>query len=147
MTGISSKSGFTLIETLVAIVILTIAVFALYGLQTTAIRGNATARSLTTASNWARSNIEQLLAQDYEDLADGNGTNDGCAGLDDMPTSDGSDLSDPIYQVYWNIANDCTLVNIPAATQIPKHIRVIVTRDALGVQNKLVFDYIKQNTI
>lgn len=154
MNKLAEKSGFTLIETLVAIMVLTIAVFSLYSMQTTAIRGNATANSLTIASNWARDRVEKLLAKDYTDpeLADGNGTTDGCAGLDDWPNSDGMDNDDAIYKIYWNVANDCTMTDIPSAAkpeeeQKPKHIRVIVTRENLGIQKTLVFNYIKQNTI
>lgn len=152
MNKLTEKSGFTLIETLVAIVILTIAVFTLYSMQTTAIMGNATANSLTTASNWARDRAERLLAKEYNDpdLTDVNGN--GCAGLDDWPNSDYKDNDDAIYKVYWNVANDCTLTDILDATvtaeeQKPKHLRIIITRENLGIQKTLVFNYIKQNTI
>lgn len=150
MNKLNDKSGFTLIETLAAVAILTIAVFSLYSMQTTAIRGNATANSLTTASNWARDRIEKVMAVKYTDLVDIN--DNGCAGLDDWPNSDYQDIDDDIYKVYWNVANDCTLTGIADAAvaedeQKPKHLRIIVTRENLGIQKTLVFDYIKQNTI
>ncbi len=150
MNKLTENSGFTLIESLVAIAILTIAVFTLYSMQTTAIRGNATANSLTTASNWARDRAEKLMAEKYTDLEDVN--DNGCAGLDDWPNSDYKDNDDAIYKVYWNVANDCTLTDIyDAATaeqeQKPKHLRIIITRENLGIQKTLVFNYIKQNTI
>ena len=152
MNKFKEEGGFTLIEALAAIGILTIAVFTLYSMQTTAIRGNATASSLTTASNWARDRVEKLMALEYvdDDLVDVNG--DGCAGLNNWPDSDKKDETDPIYKIYWNVANDCTMTDIPAAAvaedeQKPKHVRVIVSRENLGVQKTLVFNYIKQNTI
>lgn len=150
MNKLTDKSGFTLIETLVAIAILTIGVFSLYSMQTTAIRGNAAANSLTTASNWARDRVEKVMAVKYSDLEDSNGN--GCAGLDDWPNSDYKDNDDAIYKLYWNVANDCTLVDIPSAAvaveeQKPKHVRIIVTRENLGIQNRVVFNYVKQNTI
>ncbi len=145
MIKFSDKSGFTLVEILVAIVILTVAIFSMYAMLTTAIRGNATARSLTTASNWARYTIEELLSQEYEDIEDSNGN--GCTGLGDFPASDGSYLDDPIYKIYWNVAYGCTLAEISDDDQQPKHIRVIVTRNALGLKNEIVFNYIKQNTM
>jgi prepilin-type N-terminal cleavage/methylation domain-containing protein len=147
MNKMSDTSGFTLIETLMAIIILTIAVFTMYAMQTTAIRGNATANALTTSTNWGRDQVEQLLAQDYDDLTDGAGDTDGCAGLGDWPGSDGSDLTDPNYQIYWNVANDCTLKNIVDTDIIPKHVRVIVVRNNMGIQKEIEFNYIKQNTI
>ena len=136
MNKLTDKAGFTLVETLVAVIILTIAVFAMYALQTTAIRGNATANSLSTASNWTRDRIEKLLAKDYyhPDLEDGDGANDGRAGLNDWPNSDGRDETDDIYKIYWNIATDGTLTNIVDKKLSPKHIRVIVTREKIGFQ-------------
>lgn len=150
MNKLNDHSGFTLIETLVAIAILTIAIITLYSMQTTAIRGNATANSLTVASNWARDRVEKVMAQKYTDLQDIN--DNGCAGLDDWPNSDYQDVGDDIYKVYWNVANDCTLTDIFDAVvaedeQKPKHLRIIVTRENLGIQKALVFNYIKQNTI
>lgn len=150
MNKYTEQSGFTLIETLAAVIILTIAVFSLYAMQTTAIRGNATANSLTTASNWARDRVERVMAEPYADLED---TNDnGCAGLDDWPNSDYKDNDDANYKLYWNVADDCTLTDILDAAsaeneQKPKHLRVIVVREDLGIQKPLVFNYIKQNTI
>jgi prepilin-type N-terminal cleavage/methylation domain-containing protein len=83
------------------------------------------------------------------DTLNGN-SGDGCNGLNDRvynpgtpSSSDGfisedstklTPLIPPIYKIYWNIAKDCTLINISEATREDqdartKHLRIIVTRD------------------
>src|SRR5712691_1779299 len=54
------NAGFTLIETMFALVILSISLLALAGLQVTALRGNALSRRMTTAVSIAEQKIEQL---------------------------------------------------------------------------------------
>lgn len=68
------EQGFSLIEALVAMLILTIGIFALYSLQITSINGNSKAHVLTVASTWGTDQVEYLLALDYihPDLDNGN---------------------------------------------------------------------------
>ena len=89
--------------------------------------------------------------------------NDECAGLDDYLTDDPAskpadheDTSDEFYTIYWNVADKCSLMDVPGINshealakdiQSPKHIRVFVIRKDQGVKKTLVFNYIKQNTI
>jgi uncharacterized protein (TIGR02598 family) len=150
MDKLTNKSGFTLVETVIAIAVFAIAIIALYGLVTLSIKGNATAITVTTAANWAQDRVEVLLAKDYDhsDLDDGVGQHDDCDGLDDYPglnnwKSDHMDNDDANYTIYWNVANDCTLTAVPD-TQRPKHIRVIVTRKGWAANKKVVLNYIKQ---
>ncbi len=60
-----SQSGFTLIEVLIASVVFSIGILALFSMQITSIKGNAHANALTFSANEARDSIEQLLSQDY----------------------------------------------------------------------------------
>lgn len=62
---IDSQSGFTLIEVLIASVIFSIGILALFSMQITSIKGNAHANALTVSANEARDHIEQFLNQDY----------------------------------------------------------------------------------
>lgn len=167
-TTLTQQNGFTLIEVLMAMAIFTIGILGLFGMQTAAIKENLAANSITTGSAWAMDKVEQLLSLDYDDpaLLDGAGTTSGCAGLDDGPDrpgkpdtlADGSDTSgttEPIYNIYWNVAKDCTLTDIPndsttPENQIyrPKHLRIIVTsNNGSGEKEAAVFNYIKQNVI
>ncbi len=74
-----SDQGFTLIEVMTAIVLLTIGILSLYALHVTSINSNLSASNMTTACNWASDRIEILLSRGYNhsDLEDdnGNGTN------------------------------------------------------------------------
>lgn len=160
----SWSSGFTVIETLMAMAIFTIGILGLFGMQSAAIKENLSANTITTGSTWAVNRIERLLAQNYTDFIDKN--NDGCGGLDnktdataDSGPAETSGTVQPIYKIYWNVAKNCTLirpagssVGIPNALtdkdeQKPKYLRIIVTKVNGNGQETLaaVFNYIKQN--
>ena len=165
----TNQAGFTLIESLIAMAIFTIGILGLFGMQTAAIKENLAANNITTGSTWAVDQVEQLINLPYNDpagqLNDTDG--DGCNGLDDYVTGTGTSqdadhfilgstisTTPPFYNVYWNVAQDCVLSNIPASTlpeedQRPKYIRIIVTRDnGNGIeQQSAIFNYIKQNVI
>ncbi len=159
-----NNNGFTLLETMIALVILAIGLLTYVGLQISAIRGNADAISITGKSNWAADQIERLLVLPYDDLAaldaDGDGTGqdpleegrdgddggpaggDGISnfGLDDATTTtaDGNMTSpDGTYTIFWNVAVDHPLVNMVT-------LKAIVTSRKQGTQQKDVeFQYIK----
>jgi prepilin-type N-terminal cleavage/methylation domain-containing protein len=165
------QAGFTLIETLMAMAIFTIGILALFGMQSAAITQNVVANKITTGSTWATDQVEQLISLPYNHdyLVDGGGTNNGCAGLNDWPdpqqspalTADSqafdvfSSGTTPVYNIYWNVAQDCTLTNIPVAgvkpeeVQRPKHVRVLVTiENGNGTEElKATYNYIKQNIV
>lgn len=64
---ISSESGFSLIEVLVALTIFAIGLLALAGMQMTAIRGNSGAQSLTSATSLAEGTMEWLQSLPADD--------------------------------------------------------------------------------
>jgi len=139
----SNEAGFTLIEVIVALAILTIGVLAVNAMQTTAVKGNMTASDITIASTWAADKVEQIFGMDYEDDAvchdeDDNPfylidyTADGTAGLDDMANEAdsnrcGPDYSSPdgLYKIDWNVAEEFPMPNT-------KTVHVIVTNKVSG---------------
>ena len=154
-----SQSGFTLIETLVAIGLLTIGILSLYSMQVSAIQGNSHANQLTTSANWAADRIEILLGRPYTDPLLNDTSGDGVAGLgntlvgavvaadylytqdalgNDVITANG--LAAPAnaipYSIYWNVAVDATTPNT-------KTIRVITIWNDRGQQKSTVVDYVK----
>ena len=62
ITPLKNEQGFTLIEALIALFVLTVGVLGMMTLQTTAIRSNYRASTMTTASTVAAGQLEQLRA-------------------------------------------------------------------------------------
>jgi type IV pilus assembly protein PilV len=70
--GVFQRSrGFSLLELLVALAILSVGLFALAGLQKTAIEGNAASRNLTSAVFLAEAKMNELQAKGYSNLSPG----------------------------------------------------------------------------
>ena len=76
---ITNKQGFTLIEVLIALTILSIGVLAVAAMQIGAIKGNTSASGLTEASTLAQDKLEELLGVNYDDpvISDVNGDGTG----------------------------------------------------------------------
>jgi len=114
------ERGFTLLEVIVAISILTVGLLAVASMQISAIRGNSFAISTTEATTWAANQVEKLIALPYNDynLDDTNG--DGADGLNDIGNDADRTEHQGRYTVCWNVAID-------AVTNNTKTINVIVT--------------------
>lgn len=140
----SGEEGFTLIEVIVALAILTIGILSVNAMQTASIRGNMTASDITIASTWAADMVEQIFGMDYENdpvcyEEDDNPvylrdyTADGTAGLDDMANEADSNLCgvdysyspDGLYKIDWNVAEDFPMPDT-------KTVYVIVTNRVSG---------------
>ena len=63
-------SGFTLIEVLIAIVILSVGLLGMAALTVGIINGNKFSNGLTTATTLAQDKMEDIRRQDYSDVAD-----------------------------------------------------------------------------
>ena len=155
----TAEGGFTLIEVMVAMVVLIVGILTLYTMQTAAVRGNMHASRITEASTWNGGQIEKMLGLRYRTApqlkdVDNDGTgqdsnkdgiddNGGNFGLDDMTagSADGSVTTpDGRFTMFWNVAVDVPMPNL-------KTIRVLV-RDNLNVLSAPVaFTYIKADII
>lgn len=154
MNKLSDCQGFTLIEVIIALAILTIGILSVNAMQIVSVRGNYAANRLTTAATWATDRAEDLFNQEYDDAdlldGDGDGTNEdanndgtddngGNFGLEDATaaTADGNAVSpDGDYTIFWNVAEDVPMENL-------KTIRVIVTRNDLGTAKTLTLTHMK----
>jgi len=157
------NGGFTLIEVIMAILILTVGILSLYSMQYSSISTNAKANNLTSATTWANDRIELLLSAPYDcspfqagchDLDDlnGDGTNQDSDndGVDDVGGDDAFGLNndtqmtadhfsvspDGQYTILWNVAVDTPVPNT-------KTIRVIVNRLEKGITKSVPMTYIK----
>lgn len=149
----NDTAGFTLIEVLIAMSVLSIGIMAMYSMQITSLKGNATANRITAESTWAADQIETMVAMDYADFkdSDSDGTNqdqnlDGVDddgedfGLSDIGTNaDGSRVTaDGFYSVFWNVAEDLPAINA-------KTVRIIVQHNTNGKRVQL--QYIKTDPL
>ncbi len=123
------QAGFTLLEVILAIAVLSFGLLAVATMQVSGIRGNAFAGDVTQGVTWAGDIAEKLLQkglQDYNDpdLLDSDG--DGVSGLDHDSQADADHAeTHGRYQVYWNVAEDHLLEGT-------KTVQVIVTWDHHG---------------
>jgi len=148
---VADEAGFTLIEVIVALAILTIGILAVNAMQTAAVKGNMAASDITIASTWAADRVEQIFGMEYDEFEDQNGNglrsaqdannngiddDDEGNAIDDIPnfgleqntvgTADYKDVSpDGRYTVLWNVAEDVPMPDT-------KTIYVIVNNDVTG---------------
>lgn len=72
-SNIERNHGFTLIEILIAIVILTIGLLALVSVTVMVIKGNSLNRGITTATTLAKDQLETLKNTNYNSVASSSG--------------------------------------------------------------------------
>ncbi len=143
-----SEKGFTLVEVMVAIVVLSIGFFAVGSMQIAAVTTNSSANHITEATNLAQSRLEELMALEYSristdpDLIDDAAT---AGGSESYTDSNGNGLRDekepyadsnnngvwdaahvdpnppPGYAITWSVLDN-------TAGSPEKYIRVYVTR-------------------
>lgn len=101
INGLHNHKGFTLVEIMVAMAILTIALLSLASVTVMVIKGNSFSKTMTTATTLARDKLEQLKNTGYDSLAGG------------------ADTVGSIYTRTWTVTN-----NSPAADM--KTIEVVV---------------------
>lgn len=127
-TGIlNEQKGFTILEVLVAISILTVGLLAVASMQVSAIRGNHLSSNVTAALALAEDKMEQLLGIDYndaslQDIIPGNNANldTTASGSVDHEELNIDETGDPggQYRRVWNISNNDPITNNKAITVI-----------------------------
>jgi type IV pilus assembly protein PilV len=105
--NLRNERGFTLLEVIMAVSILTIGLLAVASMQISAMKGNTISMNYTESTEMVQDRVEKLLIRDLSDadLTDTDG--DEVNGLDHTgANADLSDISNPKYNVYWNVATD-----------------------------------------
>jgi type IV pilus assembly protein PilV len=106
--------GFTFIEVLIAISILTVGMLAVAQMQIMGIRGNDISGKTTEALNLAQQQVEQLHSMEWNadsedpDLSDSNPGNNG--DLESVTDIDHEKMVGK-QRVVWNIANNTPITN------------------------------------
>jgi type IV pilus assembly protein PilV len=75
------SNGFTLIEILISIVILSISLLALAGLMATTTRNTSLGGHITEAATFAQDRLEELRVTPWATIATGNDTKTGSTGI------------------------------------------------------------------
>jgi prepilin-type N-terminal cleavage/methylation domain-containing protein len=96
MEKIINKEGFTLLEVIFAVSILTVGILSVAVMQASSLRGNAFAWGTSEASNVAMAQIEAMLEWSYDD-----------ARLTDDETHDGGTTGK--YNISWTVADDAVI--------------------------------------
>lgn len=152
MKKILKQSGFTMVEMLMALLILSIALLGLAKISTSVIRSNSFSESYTTATCLGQDKLEELMSLSFFDAAlnDVNTTNNSAAGLLGTAATDVQETqvdengtavaAGGIFTRSINIWDRTDLAN-PATR---KDIAVIVSwRDTLGNTRKVSVSTIK----
>lgn len=92
--------GFTLIEVMVALVILSVSLLALAGLMVTTTKNNSYGSNMTEAATFAQDKLEEFRAVRWDTISDGTGS-------DQMSGSTGIN-----YSRNWSVATNGALKTI-----------------------------------
>ncbi len=94
---LKEDKGFTLIEVIIAISILTIGMLAVGAMQGAALRGDTFAYNRTNASTLAQDELEKLMSLPYNNMASGNRTTGN-------------------YNITWTVTNDAPVPSTSTIT-------------------------------
>jgi prepilin-type N-terminal cleavage/methylation domain-containing protein len=119
-----ASSGFTLLEVLVALVLIGVGVLAAAPMFVYAMQGNAIAADFGSVGAIGVERMELLRSQDYGTLVPGGSLTANIAGY--------SDTSDPDYIVRWQIADNA----VPAGTRSIT-VRAIAVRRVVGARKEI----------
>ncbi len=100
MKYLTKSDGFTLIEILVALIILSVSLLALAGLMVTTTKNNSFGNHMTEAATLAQDKLEELRAIRWENISEGLNT-------DQQNGSTGNN-----YTRDWNVATNGSLKTI-----------------------------------
>jgi type IV pilus modification protein PilV len=81
MNFLKKAKGFTLIEVLVALVILSISLLALAGFMVTTTKNNASGAHMTEATTFAQDKLEELKMSPWENIVSGSDQRKGSTGI------------------------------------------------------------------
>ena len=138
--AMKSQSGFSILELLIALSILTVGLLGVASMQVSGIRGNYFSANTTMALTLAEEKMEELLALDYDDLvlgddeAGNNGDLTSTATVDHDEWVDESGQAGGLFHRIWNVRDEDTgagwpdmkTITIIVEWQNNKH-RVILT--------------------
>jgi len=125
-----NERGFTLVEVMIALGILSFGVLAVASMQSSALLGTSRSNSVTIASNIATDRMERLMAISYDNLAVlGNGDNTYFSDAQELP------LNMKDQDITWNVTPG------PVASSL----RITVSVQPRDMRNKITFTSLRIN--
>ena len=136
------QKGFSLLEVLISIAIFTTALLGVSVMLLSTIKGNSVSMHLSSATQLASKQIEEIMLMAYADLKDKD--HDGLSGLDDRDamTADMTSLNAKAgglskeYNIFINVAEDEPVSDT-------KTVRVILLWEDAGRTKKTEFEFIR----
>jgi prepilin-type N-terminal cleavage/methylation domain-containing protein len=109
MDGITmnKQNGFTLIEVMIALVVLLTGMLGVMSMQYYAISGNASSREMRVATGISQQIVEQIKSTPYAGLASG-------ANADPLPAADTAISGGVDYTTRWWVLGDCVALSLKA---------------------------------
>ena len=105
------SNGFTLIEILIAVIILAFALLALAGLMVTTTRNNSLGGHMTEGATFAQDKLEEFRATPFDNILSDNDQKTGANGIQYtrswiVATNPGNNLKTVTLTVNWTDKND-----------------------------------------
>jgi type IV pilus assembly protein PilV len=141
----NNNSGFTILEVVIAVAVLTIGILAMGVLQTSSVKLNSNAKGITEASTWAMDTMENIMALEYMD-DDINAGNYSTASSNKILYANHPSIAEG-YAVTYTVADDGPVVDGDVTY---KTVTVTVTWSDLGtfgVQRNISLNFIKPRLI
>jgi len=101
------QKGFTLIEVMIAMVVLLVGILGVMSMQYYSVSGNASSREMRIATGLSQQLIEQLKATPYAELASG-------ADPDPVPVAETTISGGIDYEMRWWVVTDCVALTLNA---------------------------------
>lgn len=148
--GSGPAAGFTLLEVLLAMAVLSVGLLGIAGMQISSIQGNVTSRDLSVAVHLAQDRCEKLMEAPF--FADNDFTDNDADGEVDEAGEPSTDLAaglthqavDGKYTVSWAVVDDAPLPAISSIT-VCKTITVTVSWAERGAQRSTAVAIVKTN--
>jgi prepilin-type N-terminal cleavage/methylation domain-containing protein len=115
--AVAGEGGFSLIEVMIAVCILSIGILGVCKMQISGLNGNAAARQYTDYATLAMEEMEALMAMPYSSLPTDVGTT-GEAGLLTTDSTADQVIAADDYNIYINVAPDDILANTTTVSVI-----------------------------
>jgi type IV pilus assembly protein PilV len=116
-----NKKGFSLIEVLVALVILSIAILATAGLMVTTTKNNSFGNNMTEAATLAQDKMEELLVTPWGDISTNNDEVPGSTGFRftrNWNVADAGLLKTITVTVHWDDGTSHTISTVSSMYQL-----------------------------